>query len=299
MSSASASISVVIVAFNEGALLRRTVEALEATAPAHTELVVIDDGSTDGCTDFLRIDRPRVMMRRTDRQGVARARNLGARTARGEYLVFTDAHVTPEHADWWSPLHDALVRAEVGAVAPAISVEGQREVKGYGFVLDDVTLGGAWLPRMGTAPYVVPALPGAFLAMRRDVFERVGGFDDGLLLFGFDDVELGLRLWLLGYQLLVVPQVTIAHHFRQTSPYQRDGAAFVHNRLRMARIHLGDARLRRVLDDARPRPGFAAGMALANPDEIAARRAALTAARVRSDDWFFDTFAPSTQRSAP
>lgn len=298
MSSASESFSVVIVAFNEGVLLRRTVEAFEASSPADAELVVIDDGSTDGCADFLRVGRSRVMFRRTDRQGAARARNLGGRTARGSFLLFADAHVTPEHHDWWPPLCRALARPEVGAVAPAISVEGQREVKGYGLALDDVTLGATWLPRMGTAPYVVPVLPGGFLAMRRDVFDRVSGFDDGLLKFGFNDAELSLRLWLLGYQLLVVPEVAIAHHFRRTSPYRQDGAAFVHNRLRTAHVHLNDARLQRVIDQARTRPGFAAAMALANPDELAARRAALTAARVRSDDWFFDTFAPSTQRSA-
>jgi GT2 family glycosyltransferase len=137
-------------------------------------------------------------------------------------------------------------------------------------------------------------LPGAFLAMRRDVFEATGGFDDGLLRFGFNDAELSLRLWLLGYELRVVPQVVVPHQFRAATPYKKDGAHFGHNLLRTALVHFNHERVARVIANAQTRGGFSAAMALTSSSDIETRRASLMGKRVRDDDWFFNTFAASS-----
>jgi prepilin-type processing-associated H-X9-DG protein len=278
---------------NEGGHLEGTVRQFQATAPENCEIVVVDDGSTDGCSDFLGRTPGRVTCIRTERQGAARARNLGARHSNGKVILFADGHVDPT-GSWWRPLLAALERSSVGAVAPAISVQGQPASRGYGFKLRDVDLKGEWLPRFGTAPYAVAMLPGAFLAMRRDVFEVTGGFDDGLLRFGFNDAELSLRLWLLGYELLVVPQVVVPHHFREATPYKTDWPQFGHNLLRTAFVHFNHERVARVIANAQRRGGLAAAMALTCNSDIETRRASLMEKRVRDDDWFFNTFATSS-----
>src|SRR5215210_2924280 len=97
------SFSAVIPAHNEGDSLQRTVHALLATLPADGEIVVVDDGSSDGCADFLDSGYPAVRrLRPPVRLGAPAARNAGARDARGELLVFCDAHVIPPFG-WADP----------------------------------------------------------------------------------------------------------------------------------------------------------------------------------------------------
>src|SRR5687768_17006528 len=103
------SISVVVVSRNEGEHLRRTIENLEDTLPDSGNVIVVDDGSTDGSADYLARRRGRVRLVRSEALGVTRARNLGARKTRGQIIVFADAHLhlLPH---WWKPLADQLRR---------------------------------------------------------------------------------------------------------------------------------------------------------------------------------------------
>ena len=129
-----ARISVILPATNESVLLRRTVEQFEATLPPDSEIVVIDNGSTDGCADFL-VEEPREtvqLIRTSEPLGVAAARNRGLAQARGEIVVFSDAHMDlPE--GWWQPIADTLNRPEVGVVGPGIGVMGKPDRRaGFG-----------------------------------------------------------------------------------------------------------------------------------------------------------------------
>src|SRR5258707_8329413 len=86
-------ISVVIVSRNEGCNLRRTVQQLQATSPVSSEIIVVDDGSTDGSTDFVSSFETAVRLVRTNCVGVTKARNYGATQSHGEVIVFADAHI--------------------------------------------------------------------------------------------------------------------------------------------------------------------------------------------------------------
>ena len=92
------SLSVIVISRNEGKELRRTVENLDDTLPEGGEIVVVDDGSTDGSADLLVQRRGRVKLHRKRSLGVARARNFGARHARGIKLVFADSQGKPDQA---------------------------------------------------------------------------------------------------------------------------------------------------------------------------------------------------------
>src|ERR1051326_5307745 len=86
-------ISVVVISRNEGKELQRTVENFDDTLPAGGEIVVIDDGSTDGSADRVVARRGRIKLLRVAGYGVARARNLGAHRSRGDVIVYADAHL--------------------------------------------------------------------------------------------------------------------------------------------------------------------------------------------------------------
>jgi glycosyltransferase involved in cell wall biosynthesis len=290
-------VSVVVPTLNEGDRLRRTVEGLLNTLPPDGEIVVVDDGSTDGSADFLdapgssasRRSHPTVRRFRTERRGSSRARNFGAAKARGRFVVFSDAHVDVS-TGWWSPLREAFEAPRIGAVAPVITVIGAPASKGFGLSWASPALDVAWLEQRGWSPYAVPLLPGAFMALRRETFDAVGGFDDGLRLWGSEDAELSLRLWLHGYQQRVVPQLEVAHLFRKHHPYPLGWNPVLHNMLRVALLHFSEARVARVIDALKGNAGFSQAMAAAVSNGLAKRRATLDRSRVYDDDWFFDSF---------
>ena len=85
--------SIVIPTLNEGDMLSMTVEnILEVTAFPSIEVIVVDDGSTDGSCDAYRDTIKPVRVITSNQLGIPRARNLGAEEARGEYVLFIDAH---------------------------------------------------------------------------------------------------------------------------------------------------------------------------------------------------------------
>jgi GT2 family glycosyltransferase len=260
--------------------------------PSSSEILVVDDESNDCCTNFLPVPGVRLIRLAGQPSGVVHARNRGAAEAVGEIVVFADGHIdTP--AGWWEPLVDALADRRIGAVSPAITVMGNTSAKGYGQTLRGHDLVTQFLPRRQPEPYPVPILPGCCLAMRCDTFREIGGYDPGLVRWGTSDVELSIRLWLLGYELWVVPAVEVAHLFRPRHPYKVEWRAVIHNKLRTALIHFREERFVSVtsaLKDHKHFPLALADLALSPCEQ---RRTELLLRRSRDDDWFFARFAPT------
>ena len=281
----------VVISRNEGKYLRRTVENLEDTLPGNSEIVVVDDGSTDGSAEFLATTRGRrVRLFRSNAMGVAKSRVFGASRARGDVIVFADAHLGLER-NWWQPLLEPLDNPKVGAVAPCITKLPATSMRGYGLTFRGPSMEVRWQRRKPRCPVAVPILPGCCVAMRRDVLEATGGgWDPGLLQRGNVDNEFSVRLWLLGYELLVVPETLVRHRFRPKSPFPVGWPQYLHNRLRLAFVHFNPERLALVVSSLRTYSGFGEALALLADSDIAARRREISAKRVRSDDWFCERF---------
>jgi GT2 family glycosyltransferase len=289
--SSSIELSVIVPALNEGGHLHRTIAGLNGTLPPASEIIVVDDGSTDGCADFLRGSRSVCLLEPDEpgrRLGAPAARNKGAAAAQGEVLVFLDAHVDVEPG-WSEPLIEAARDPEVGAAAPGISVAGRNDCCGYGLRFRDAALGVEWLPPPA-GPAEAPLLPGACLAIRRALFEEQGGFDAGLIRWGSEDAELSLRLWTAGYALRLVPEVTVAHLFRASHPYPIDWTGVLHNMLRLAVVHFSRERLARVVERQKHYRDFAAACALLMETDAAFRRSAVRDRRKRDDHAYFAHF---------
>jgi glycosyltransferase involved in cell wall biosynthesis len=176
--------SVVVPAYDEAEILPRTLDQLRRCAAAvdtPVEIVVVDNGSTDGTAEIAAAHGARVVTE-PDRRGVARARNAGAAATEGEVLVFVDADV-------WLP-HGALARVA-------------REMAAGGCV------GGAFEPdyrprRSAVRAYlrlwwavsrVARMAQGACQFFSREAFEELGGYDEHY--FVGEDGELWWRLQLL------------------------------------------------------------------------------------------------------
>jgi hypothetical protein len=108
---------------------------------------------------------------------------------------------------------------------------------------------------------------------------------------GGNDNEISCRFWLMGYELLVVPQVEVGHLFRMVTPYESRWASLVHNRLRMAFVHFCESRVERVLNALRSYNAFPAAMAMMLGTDVFARRALIGGERRFDDAWYFEKFA--------
>jgi glycosyltransferase involved in cell wall biosynthesis len=288
-------VSVIIAACNEGENLVDTVRCLLHNTPSvDLENVVVDDASTDHSgervADLFGADG-RVSVVRAPGLGITQARNLGAQAASGDICIFLDGHCyTPPG---WLPLLIAPLRAsQVGMVAPAFAdLQHHTDVRGLGVTWRNASLDMVWLPQQATTPYPVPLLPGGCDVLRREVFTELGGYDDGLTRWGSVGQELSLRTWLMGYEVVVQPQVSIYHLFLARHPYPVAARNILYNRLRMALLHLGQERVTQVLHHYAGTPGFSSVVYGLLDSDVMVHRKRLQALRQRDDAWFFATFA--------
>jgi len=281
--------SIVVAAHNEGDELLATVEATLATVSKDVEVIVVDDQSDDGSPEAVsRVGRVTVL-RTPTRGGVTGSRNLGAAHASGDVLVFSDGHVRPQPG-WLQPLIDELHDPAVGAVAPVIFPKSGDGHPGYGFTWRSPSLTTAWISRPTTGPRLAPMLCGCFLAIRRDVFDRLGGFDSGLTLWGMEDAELSLCVWRLGLECRVVPASQVQHLFRKVFPYAVAWAVTLHNTLRVATVHFGETAMARVLAHYATHPQFGEAAERVVVSDAFERRAWLNELTARDADWFIDYF---------
>lgn len=234
-------VSVVISTFEEGDALWATIASVIEADDAPREVVVVDDGSTDGSCD--RVGPAGVRVVRQEHIGIAAARNRGAHLATQPVIVFLDAHCTVE-GRWLQPLLQALDHTPQALVGAAVRDADDRRYVGCGAEIVDALFTYRWRRAMtGRGVIEVGLVPGGCLAVRRDVFTRAGGFAcfSG---FGVEDVELGLRWWRAGYPVLGAPESIVTHWFRSAARYRPEQQAWLQNVLRTALLHLPGDQLR-------------------------------------------------------
>lgn len=281
-------VSVIIPVKNEGENVRLTIESAFQVKNYHPfEIIVVDDGSTDeGCQFLQGIKNKPVRLLTTHGIGAAAARNLGAEHARGDFFVFCDAHLFFQNY-WLDHLVGLLKTGLADAVSPGIASTHRPNQVGFGQTLNR-TLGVQW-NRDVKAPAPAAILPGGCLAIGRETFFDVGGFDRGFHVWGFEDVELSIKLWLFGYTCYVHPVVKVLHLFRQSHPYTVTFDHVYYNMLRMAYSHFNENRIaacKQLIQHADAARIEAAVLA----DGVLEQRQHYFARRKHDDDWFMRCF---------
>jgi glycosyltransferase involved in cell wall biosynthesis len=239
----SPTISVIVPARNEGERVAHTVESIvdASSHPPDIEIVVVDDASSPAdrpiVPDVVRGVPVRVVRSRRH-LGVGGARNLGAREARGDVLFITDAHVTV--SDGWD--REIVRLMSPGRILAATIRDSNSTWRGYGCRLVVPHMGTHWNVERPDGEVAVQVASSAGTVLERSLFNDIGGYDEGMLVYGGYEPEFSLRAWLAGAEIVTAPGIEVSHRFKP--PGERvhfSGKVrtyLVHNCLRFGVVYL-------------------------------------------------------------
>ncbi|XP_068442628.1 probable polypeptide N-acetylgalactosaminyltransferase 8 [Clinocottus analis] len=258
------SISVILIYLDEAlSIIKRAVRSIIDKTPSRLlkEIILVDDHSSnedlkeklDEYIDFIHEERPGLVkkVRHSEQLGLTQARLSGWRAAVGDVVAILDAHIEV-HIQWAEPLLTRIKEDRTVILTPVFD-----NVK-----FDDLTL----IPYMPAAdafdwalwcmyesfrpewyalkdnsqPGKSPSIMGILVADRK-FFGEIGSLDGGMKIYGGENVELGIRVWLCGGSIEVIPCSKIAHIERAIKPYLPDLSEMMRrNALRVAEVWMDD-----------------------------------------------------------
>jgi GT2 family glycosyltransferase len=210
-------ISVVVVNWNRKDLLRACLASLQRQAGVTLEIIVVDNGSSDGSADLAEREFGAQVIRNGENRGFCAANNQGIAAARGEFIALlnNDAEAEP---GWLEALHRACTRRpEIGMAASKVLVweEPQRIDKVGHLIFPDGQNRGRGSGALDNGQYdreeEVLWPDGSAALYRKEMLDRIGGFDEDFFAYG-DDAELGLRARIAGWRCIYTPQAVVRHH---------------------------------------------------------------------------------------
>jgi len=213
-------VSVIVVNWNRRDLLRACLESLVAQTCPDLEVVVVDNGSSDGSADMAEAEFVGRLSLKVVRSpvnlGFCAGNNRGIEASRGDLIALLNNDATAE-PEWAAQLAPAFRRPEIGMAASKILVyEDPSRIDKAGHLIypDGQNRGrGSGEVDRGQFDRMEEVLwPDGCAAMyRREMLDEIGGFDEDFFAYA-DDAELGLRARMAGWKCLYMPMAVVRHH---------------------------------------------------------------------------------------
>lgn len=226
-------VSIIIPTKDKIELLKRCVESIESkTLYENYEIIIIDNDSTDpDAISYLRTVRHRVV-RFNEPFNFSKINNLGAKLAKGEYLLFLNNDTEVVDGNWLESMLEHSQRLEVGMVGALLlyppgsdsryrytTIQHAGVILGVGGVANHAFRG---LPNEASNYFGLhrvirnySAVTAACIMLRKNVFDEVGGFNEDFKIV-FQDVDLSLRVREKGYSIVYTPYARLYHNERAT-----------------------------------------------------------------------------------
>ncbi len=233
MNQASPTLSAVIISWNRSELLQEAIHSLRQQHYPSLEIIVVDNGSTDGSLDWLRNETNLQLIENSRNVGASAARNQGTRKATGDYILYMDS--------------DAALVTPGGLQRLVNYLEKNPDTGGIaGVYYSDPQLTQLWcwspcmdwegnhdLPASLSPKPNPPVLSTCFAIFRHSVLKEIGGFDE-FYPYLYEDADLCDRIRKCGYRLAVDPEVKILHHYAEPGRTKRGNIQFhyYHEKLR-------------------------------------------------------------------
>jgi glycosyltransferase involved in cell wall biosynthesis len=203
--------SIVIPTYNRLPILQKCVRALEVQTldrqiVTDYEIVVVDDGSTDGTIEWLKTSNaelPHVKIYEQAHQGASAARNLGVERARGDTIIFIDSDlvVTP-----------IFLQSHADALLQGQKKLGNDKIFTYGAVINTANFEDPTSESYKIMDFSNAYFATGNVAIARHWLIEVGLFDLGFSLYGWEDLELGVRLKDRGIEMIKCP-AAVGYHW--------------------------------------------------------------------------------------
>ncbi|XP_047119103.1 N-acetylgalactosaminyltransferase 7 isoform X1 [Schistocerca piceifrons] len=236
--------SVIIVFHNEGwSTLMRTVHSvINRTPPQFLEEILLVDDFSDKedlktkLEEYItKFDGKVRLVRNKEREGLIRTRSFGAQEARGEVILFLDAHCEV-NTNWLPPLLAPIYRDRTVMTVPVIDgidhktfeyrpvyQDGHhyRGIFEWGMLYkeNELPTREASRRKYNSEPYKSPTHAGGLFAINRKYFLELGAYDPGLLVWGGENFELSFKIWQCGGSIEWVPCSRVGHVYRGFMPY--------------------------------------------------------------------------------
>jgi N-acetylglucosaminyl-diphospho-decaprenol L-rhamnosyltransferase len=215
--SASDALAVVVVTHQSAGLIAGLAATVLPQLEEGEELVIVDNASTDGTPDAARSLDDRLTVIETGRNlGFAGGCHAGARSTHAPLLLFLNPDCQP-HPDCLAQLRRAAARhPDWGAWQAAVLLE-EDQINSSGGVVHYLGIGwagecGLPLSALAGEDREVAFPSGAAMVVRREAWEALAGLDPEYFMYG-EDLDLGLRMWLHGYGVGVVPSARVNHGY--------------------------------------------------------------------------------------
>jgi len=202
--------SVVIPTYNRKPILEKCLNALEHQVfdpelIAGYEVVVVDDGSTDRTVEWLQANSaqyPHVRLFEQDHMGPAAARNLGVAKATGDTIIFIDSDLV---------VTERFLQAHTIALQEGERTLGSDRLFTYGWVINTANFDDPTSEPFKVTDYSRAYFATGNVAIARHWLDQAGLFDTRFQLYGWEDLELGVRLKQLGLKLVKCPEAVGYH----------------------------------------------------------------------------------------
>jgi len=210
-------ISFIILNYNGKEITERCIKSLlESVKSVRYEIIVVDNGSSDGSSQYLKNVFPEIKLVRESRNKFIYAYNDGVRAAKGEWvfllnndMVFENGFVDPIIKDFGELKNNDLFAIGSKLVKP--SGETEKCVNCPFF-----KNGYLWVTSIDSNKLSPTIYVGAHAIFNKDKFLQIGGFDPIYTPFYSEDLDLSYRAWKMGWKVYVEPKSVIVHQHMAT-----------------------------------------------------------------------------------
>jgi GT2 family glycosyltransferase len=223
-------LSIVILCWNDRKVIGDCLRSIYAeTRLQSCEVIVSDNGSTDGSIEFIKENYPHVTVVENGRNlRFAKANNVGIRACRGDYILILNPDTIIHDRCLDKMVAFADQHPEVGAFGcRVLNADGSYQLSAQPFstvprefivafhlqwlgYLGDVFLGDSYQGWKGETEKRVDWITGCFMLIRADLLRRLGGFDEQFFYY-YEDMDLSRRIWESGHSIVYTPVGTITH----------------------------------------------------------------------------------------
>lgn len=229
-------LSVIIVSFNTKEITRQCLQSLQASLAKATsisaEIIVIDNASEDGSLEMLK-EFPVTTISSKTNLGFGKANNAALKQTKGEFILYLNSDVIHKDVDYAALLEYMRANKDVGALTVKVLLKGNPidpashrgfptpwrsftyysklerlfwHVPGLNRIFGGYHLAGKDL----NSVHEVDAITGAYFLSRRDLLNKLNGFDEDFFMYG-EDLDLAFRIKEQGYRIMYYPQFVVDH----------------------------------------------------------------------------------------